>query len=115
MISDNRLTPTRRELQVIKLLAAGLTNRQIAERLDIAECTVKNHLVNMFQRLGFLSRVHAVVVSLKKGWLRLSDIEELAVDRTLTRVGELAMMPLKQAELSSMEIREGLRERVRSS
>jgi DNA-binding CsgD family transcriptional regulator len=98
VISDSRLTPTRRELQVIKLLAAGLTNRQIARRMDIAECTVKNHLVNMFQRLGFLSRVHAVVVSLKNGWLRLSDIEDLAVDRTLTQVGRLAMLPIKRAE-----------------
>ncbi len=93
MISETRLTPTRRELQVIKLIAAGLTNRQIARRLDIAEYTVKNHLVNMFQRLGFLSRVHAVVIALKKGWLKLSDIEELAMDKTLSTVRRLAFKP----------------------
>jgi DNA-binding CsgD family transcriptional regulator len=84
MIPDTRLTPTRREIQVLRLIAYGFSNKEIALRLDIAECTVKNHLLNMFQRLGFCNRVHAVVTALKQGWIALSEIEEV----TLGRVAE---------------------------
>ncbi len=86
MIPDTRLTPTRREIQVLRLIAYGFSNKEIALRLDIAECTVKNHLLNMFQRLGFCNRVHAVVTALKQGWIALSEIEEV----TLGRVAEFS-------------------------
>ena len=86
MIPDTRLTPTRREIQVLRLIAYGFSNKEIALRLDIAECTVKNHLLNMFQRLGFCNRVHAVVIALKQGWIALSEIEEV----TLGRVAEFS-------------------------
>ena len=81
MIPDTRLTPTRREIQVLRLIAHGFSNKEIALKLDIAECTVKNHLLNMFQRLGFCNRVHAVVIALKQGWIALSEIEEATLGR----------------------------------
>jgi DNA-binding CsgD family transcriptional regulator len=81
MIPDSRLTPTRREIQVLRLIAYGFSNKEIALRLDIAECTVKNHLLNMFQRLGFCNRVHAVVIGFKRGWIALADIEEKTLGR----------------------------------
>jgi len=95
VIPDNRLTPTRREIQVLRLIAYGLSNKEIALRLDIAECTVKNHLLNMFQRLGFCNRVHAVVTGFKRGWIALSDIEE----STLGRVADFSeMLPRKTVQ-----------------
>jgi DNA-binding CsgD family transcriptional regulator len=95
MIPDTRLTPTRREIQVLRLIAYGFSNKEIALRLDIAECTVKNHLLNMFQRLGFCNRVHAVVTALKQGWIALSEIEEV----TLGRVVEFSeYLPRKTVE-----------------
>jgi DNA-binding NarL/FixJ family response regulator len=47
---------TARELEVLRLLASGLTNRQIADRLSISEKTVARHLANMYLRLGVSSR-----------------------------------------------------------
>jgi len=50
---------TRREYTVLELLAAGLTNAQIAERLTVQESTVKFHLQNIFQKLGAANRTEA--------------------------------------------------------
>lgn len=51
---------TDRETEVLHLMAKGLTNNQIADALAIAEGTVKNHLVNIYQKLGVHSRAEAV-------------------------------------------------------
>jgi NarL family two-component system response regulator YdfI len=61
------LTP--RELEVLALMAAGAANKQIAERLDIAERTVKAHATSIFNRLGVDSRTEAVAVALRRGLL----------------------------------------------
>lgn len=52
---------TERENEVLHLMAKGFANSQIAEVLAIAEGTVKNHLVNIYQKLGVHSRAEAVV------------------------------------------------------
>jgi two-component system nitrate/nitrite response regulator NarL len=54
-------TLTRRELQILKYLAEGLSNKQIARKLDIAESTVKVHVKHLLRKLGFRSRVEAAV------------------------------------------------------
>jgi DNA-binding CsgD family transcriptional regulator len=51
---------TRREREVLSLVAEDLPNRAIARRLDIAEGTVKAHLTNVYQRIGVLNRTEAV-------------------------------------------------------
>ena len=51
---------TDRETEVLHLMAKGLANSQIADGLAIAEGTVKNHLVNIYQKLGVHSRAEAV-------------------------------------------------------
>jgi DNA-binding NarL/FixJ family response regulator len=57
-------TFSHREKEVLRLLVAGLTNRQIAARLHLAESTVKTHLVSAFAKLGVRSRKDAVALLL---------------------------------------------------
>lgn len=61
------LTP--RELQVLSMVADGLTNAQIGRRLFIGEATVKTHLLRMFGKLGVDDRTRAVTIALERGLL----------------------------------------------
>lgn len=61
------LTP--RELQVLSLVADGLTNAQIGQRLFIGEATVKTHLLRVFGKLGVDDRTRAVTIALERGLL----------------------------------------------
>jgi DNA-binding CsgD family transcriptional regulator/signal transduction histidine kinase len=60
---------TARELEVLRLLADGLTNKQIAHALKLSARTVNFHLDNMYSKLGVNSRTQAVVYALRQGWL----------------------------------------------
>jgi ATP/maltotriose-dependent transcriptional regulator MalT len=51
---------TRREKEVLQLLAVGLSNQEIAERLFITEGTLKRHVANLYQKLGVHNRAQAV-------------------------------------------------------
>ena len=57
---------TERELQVLKLVAKGMSNREIANELFIAENTVKNHVRNMLEKLGMHSRMEAVIYAMRE-------------------------------------------------
>lgn len=61
---------TARELDVLRLVADGLTNRAIASRLHISEATVKTHLVHTYAKLGVDDRTAAVMAALERGLLR---------------------------------------------
>jgi DNA-binding NarL/FixJ family response regulator len=52
---------TQRQLELLRLVAEGRTNSQIARRLDISEGTVRKHLENIYQRLDVTSRTAAVL------------------------------------------------------
>jgi DNA-binding NarL/FixJ family response regulator len=52
---------TNREVEVLRLIATGATNREVADYLVISEGTVKNHLSNIFSRLGLRDRTQAVM------------------------------------------------------
>jgi two-component system nitrate/nitrite response regulator NarL len=58
---------TRRELEAIRLLAEGRSNREIAAAMGLAEVTVKLHLHNAFQKMGARSRADAVRIALQRG------------------------------------------------
>jgi DNA-binding NarL/FixJ family response regulator len=62
---------TARELEILRLLAEGMTNRQIAYTLGVSESTVKNHLTNLFRKLEVDCRSQAINVGVRTGILRL--------------------------------------------
>ena len=64
-------TPTERELEVLTLVARGLTNRAIGRQLALSEATVKTHLVHVFTKLGVADRTAAVTAALDRGLIRL--------------------------------------------
>jgi len=66
---------TDRELEVLKLAARGMSNREIALELTISVRTVQTHLGNIFNKIGVSSRIEAVMYGLRKGWITLEDTQ----------------------------------------
>jgi len=66
-----RIGLTPRELEVLDLVARGLTNAQVAERIGRTEGTVKVHLKNILQKLDGKDRTEAVTTALRRGFIRL--------------------------------------------
>lgn len=62
---------TRRECEVLQMLADGKSNRAIGEALFISEKTVKNHVSNILQKMNVNDRTQAVVVAIKNGWVEI--------------------------------------------
>lgn len=68
-VEDEKLT--RREIEVLKLLAEGLFNKEIAYKLSISEKTVKNHVSNIFKKIGVFDRTQAAVYAIKNNIVEL--------------------------------------------
>ncbi|GGM35519.1 transcriptional regulatory protein DegU [Paraliobacillus quinghaiensis] len=62
---------TRRECEVLQLLADGKSNRGVAETLFISEKTVKNHVSNILQKMNVNDRTQAVVMAIRNGWVEV--------------------------------------------
>ena len=60
-----------REIEVLRLIAAGNANNEITAQLFIAEDTVKSHVTNILSKLGANDRTHAVTIGLKRGIIEL--------------------------------------------
>ncbi|MGD9048770.1 MAG: response regulator transcription factor [Anaerolineae bacterium] len=66
---------TEREMEVLRLLAHGLTNREIATELVVSEETVKTHVGNILAKLHLAHRTQAVIHALQQGLISLDEIE----------------------------------------
>ena len=74
------LTPeplTQREVDIIRLVAQGLSNRQIAEQLVIGEATVRTHVGNVLNKLHLANRVQATLYALREGLTALEEMDGL--------------------------------------
>jgi DNA-binding NarL/FixJ family response regulator len=75
--SDRQQVPTPRltdrELEVLRLVAQGLNNREIAKRLFISENTVKNHVRNILEKLQLHSRMEAVMYAVREKLLEIPE------------------------------------------
>jgi DNA-binding NarL/FixJ family response regulator len=60
-----------RELEILRLVAAGLPNKIIADRLSLSPDTVKSHIANILAKLGANDRTHAVTLAVKRGYFDL--------------------------------------------
>jgi DNA-binding NarL/FixJ family response regulator len=72
---DDRLL-TEREREILRLAACGMSNANIAAQLSVSMRTVQAHLTQIFNKLGVGSRTEAVIVGLRRGMLRLEDLDE---------------------------------------
>ena len=67
--SDDALTP--REVDVLRLIAGGNANKEVAAKLSLTEETVKSHVRNVLAKLGANDRTHAVAIAIKRGIIDL--------------------------------------------
>jgi NarL family two-component system response regulator LiaR len=72
--SQDEIEPlTERELEVLRLVAQGLSNREIGEQLVISEATVRTHMSNILGKLHLVSRVQAALYALREGIASLDE------------------------------------------
>lgn len=65
-----------REMEILKLAARGMSNKDIADELFLSVRTVKAHLSNVFDKIDVASRTEAIVKGVREGWLTLEDLSE---------------------------------------
>ena len=65
-----------RELEILLLAARGLSNREIGEKLHIAEATVRRHLANAYSKMEVSSRAEATRKALQEEWITIGDVTE---------------------------------------
>ena len=58
-----------RERTVLRLVAQGLSNREIADRMHLSELTIKGYIEDILQQLGARNRVHAAALATRRGWI----------------------------------------------
>lgn len=65
---------TSREIEILKLIARGQSNKLIADRLDVTESTIKHHVATILTKLGAEDRTHAVTLALERNIIDLDDV-----------------------------------------
>ena len=70
---DGRETLTAREIELLRLVAQGLSNKAVAQKLSLSENTIKYHLKNILQKLGVQNRTEAASYAIRAGLLRPTD------------------------------------------
>jgi DNA-binding NarL/FixJ family response regulator len=71
LMDQSREDLTPREVDVLRLIAEGNANKQIADQLSIGEASVKSYVANILSKLGASDRAHAVTIGLKRGIIDL--------------------------------------------
>jgi DNA-binding NarL/FixJ family response regulator len=66
-VSDDALSE--REVEVLRQVAAGTSNKEIAHTLGVTEATVKSHMKNVMEKLGANDRAHAVTIAIRRGFM----------------------------------------------
>lgn len=67
---------TEREIEVLKMAARGMSNKEIASELFLSVHTVESHFGGIFNKLGVCSRIEAVMEAFKRSWFTLDDISQ---------------------------------------
>lgn len=62
-----------REMEILRLVTRGMSNKEIARELQISHQTVKNHMTSVLKKLAVEDRTQAAVFALRRGWVRLQD------------------------------------------
>jgi len=75
--SGNANELTKREIQVLTLITQGLLNKEIAHSLNISEKTVKNHVSNIFKKIGVNDRTQAAVFAIKNSIVELDNKDKM--------------------------------------
>lgn len=70
---DHYVPLSPREMEILRFVTTGMSNKQIAYRLSISQQTVKNHMTSILRKLNVDDRTQAAVTALKRGWVRLQD------------------------------------------
>jgi len=95
---------SKRELEVVRLLAQGLSNREIAQRLELSQHTVKNHLFRIFEKLGVSSRIELLHMTLTQSgagrWTSDSTTSGFHNDFTLLQKAAERGLPAAQLGLA---------------
>jgi two-component system nitrate/nitrite response regulator NarL len=75
-VEDSRIaTLTKREREIVKVVAGGRTNRQVSEELFISDATVRHHLCTIFDKLGVSSRGELIVYAYRNGLADRKSLE----------------------------------------
>jgi DNA-binding CsgD family transcriptional regulator len=82
--SEHGCPLTRRQLQIVELLAEGLTYKQIALRVGLGQSTVRSHLHQVYGKLGVHDRAQAVLACEREGWIDSPGLD--ASERILVRL-----------------------------
>ena len=98
-LAERMTTPnlTPRELDVLRLVAAGKSNKEIGSSLDVAEGTVKVHVNHILGKLGVTGRVEAILVAVQRGIVHLADSRP-AADPTRSSTSAPSTVPPESAK-----------------